>query len=97
MVGYDLGEQFSQISYANLRMETPDTIPLVTGTQQYNIPTLLCKKPEWNQWFFGREALRYMENEEGFLVDNLLQKACSEEPVEIGTGATKEPLYWLCF
>ena len=42
VVGFDLGNDYSQISYCRQNQSMPDTISLVMGEEQYNIPTLLC-------------------------------------------------------
>jgi len=83
MVGYDLGEYESQISYCSLVNPTAETVPVVAGSEQYSIPTVLCKRIEVSQWFFGKEALRVADTEEGTLVTNLLSKARAGETVEI--------------
>ena len=46
MVGYDLGEMASQISFCTLNQNEPETLPIVAGTEEYNIPTVLCKRTE---------------------------------------------------
>lgn len=83
IVGYDLGNQFSQISFAVSESGEVETLSLVAGSQNYNIPTVLCKRYGVNQWFYGREALRYAEEEQGVLVENLLELALDGEPVMI--------------
>lgn len=91
IVGYDLGNQFSQISFALSESGEVETLSMVAGSQNYNIPTVLCKRYGVNQWFFGREALRYAEEEQGVLVENLLELALDGEPVMI-EGETFNPV-----
>lgn len=91
MVGYDLGEYESQISYCSLVNPAAETVPVVAGSEQYNIPTALCKRTEVSQWFYGKEALRVAEMEEGTLVTGLLEKACAGELVEI-EGREYDPI-----
>lgn len=83
MVGYDLGEKYSQISYCSSKRPEPETLPVVEGTELYNIPTVLCKRRETNQWFYGKEAIVKAERGEGYLVDHLVSRACSGEQIEI--------------
>ena len=83
VVGFDLGESVSQISYSKMAQEEPETLAIIAGTQQYGIPTVLCKRFEVNQWFFGKEALKYANEGEGTLIDGLLTKARLGEPVLI--------------
>ena len=82
VVGYDLGEEYSQISY-RLGEDCVETLSSVAGEEEYNIPTVLCKRPGVNQWFYGREALRCAREDEGILVENILQLAIAGEPVQI--------------
>lgn len=75
LVGYDLGEQFSQISYCVYGQEDADTVATVVGTKQYNIPTMLCKRAGVNQWFYGKDAVKYADEEGMLPVDGLLSLA----------------------
>ena len=83
IVGYDLGYKTSQISYALSENGEVETLSTVAGSQNYSIPTVLCKRFGVNQWFYGREALRYAEEDQGILVENLLDLALDGEPVMI--------------
>lgn len=86
-VGYDLGKTASQISYCVLNTDEVETVSSVAGTEQYNIPTVLCKRSGVNQWFYGKEALKYAKEEEGILVENLLTLAeRGEEVIVEGEG-----------
>ena len=58
LVGYDLGDQYSQISYCVFGNEDVETVATVVGTKQYNIPTVLCKRKGVNQWFYGKDAVK---------------------------------------
>ncbi len=91
IVGYDLNDDYSQISYCVSGRDNVETFSLVEGAQDYNIPTLLCKREGTNQWFCGREALRYSEENGGILVGNLLKLAVDGEPVLI-EGNSFEPI-----
>ncbi len=89
VVGYDLGEHFSQISYWLGEGEV-ETLSSVAGEECYNIPTVLCKRTGVNQWHYGREAQRCAQEGQGILVENVLQLAMEGEPVQID-GITYEP------
>ena len=41
----------------------------------YDIPVVLCKRTEVNQWYYGREAIRQAEEGAGTLVEGLFEKA----------------------
>ena len=81
MVGFDLGEGYAQISYS--QGEDTETLSTVAGQEQYNIPAVLCKRIGANQWFYGEEAIRCADEDQGILVENLLRLAVAGEPVQI--------------
>lgn len=89
-VGYDMGNDYAQISYAFSDSEEIETLSSVAGEQNYCIPAVLCKKPGVNQWFYGKEALRHAEEQGGILVENLLSMAVDGEPVQI-EGESYQP------
>ncbi|NLL78690.1 MAG: hypothetical protein GX234_02575 [Clostridiales bacterium] len=84
VVGYDLNDEYAQISYLVLGEKEPETVSVVAGSQLYNIPAVLCKRSEVNQWFYGKEALKAAEAGEGILVTQLLSRALGGEEVEVG-------------
>ncbi len=89
-VGYDLGDDYSQISYYIYGQEEVETAATVVGTRQYNIPTVLARKKETNQWFYGKDAIKYSETEEVTLLTDLLTLACKGERVE-ADGESYDP------
>lgn len=84
MIGYDLSDTYAQISYYLPGSEDAETLSVVTGSEQYNIPMALCKRKETNQWLFGKDALRTDEEQEGFLVERLPGLAWKGEMITIG-------------
>lgn len=94
IIGYDLGNVFSQISYACLSQDSEvETLSSVAGEEYYNIPTALCKRSGTGQWFFGREARRFAQDnpEEAIVVDNLVELALAGEQVLVD-GESYEPV-----
>lgn len=87
LVGYDLGEQYSQISYCVYGQEEADTVATVVGTKQYNIPTMLCKREGVNQWFYGKDAVKNAAEEGMFPVEGLLALARQGEQVALDNEA----------
>ncbi len=83
VVGYDLGDTYSQIRFYTPGQEDVETLSLVVGAQDYNIPTALCKRKGVNQWFYGREAMNYANDNQAVLIDNLLSLAVEGEPIQI--------------
>lgn len=82
-VGYDLGTDFAQISYCGLEDTEPETVSAVTGTEQYNIPAVLCKRSGVGQWYYGKEAIKFAREENGILVEDLLTLAERGEEVMV--------------
>lgn len=86
VVGFDLGNDYSQISYCRQNQSMPDTISLVMGEEQYNIPTLLCKKngvEENAAWLIGKEALKTAREGQGVLVENLVALARDNTSIKV--------------
>lgn len=84
VAGYDLSNEYAQISYCE-NGETPGkTISLMKGQEQYNIPVCLFKRSEVNQWFVGQDAVNFSALEEGEMIWRLWERALIGEPVTIG-------------
>lgn len=86
IIGYDLGDRFSQISYSYLTQDSEvETLSCVAGEEYYNIPTVLCKRQGTGQWFFGREALRFSQDDpaSSIMVERLVELALAGEQVLI--------------
>lgn len=83
LIGYDLGDQFSQISYCAYGGDNPETLSIVAGSENYNISTVLCKRNGVNQWFYGKEAIRQAGEKTGILIDNLVALAREGERISI--------------
>ncbi|MCR4587064.1 MAG: hypothetical protein K5682_01535 [Lachnospiraceae bacterium] len=82
-VGYDLNDRFSQISFVKEGSREAETVSMVPGAEQFNIPTCLCKRYGAGQWFFGREAVKRAQNGEGVLVDHLVSLAYEGQSVTV--------------
>ncbi|MDR2889009.1 MAG: DUF5716 family protein [Lachnospiraceae bacterium] len=83
IIGYVLGQRYSQISFCDIKGGEPETVSAVMGSEAYNIPTVLCKKRGTNRWFYGKEAIKYAGQEEGILLENIYDLACTGEPVQV--------------
>ncbi len=82
VVGYDLGDYFSQMSFCHLSDDEPETFSTVLGGEAYNIPTVLAKRTEVNQWEFGEEALK-LGSDECIQIENLVTKALDGVPISV--------------
>ena len=82
VLGYDLGEKVSQISYLASDADMPETLSVLAGSELYNIPTVLCKRSSVNQWFYGKEAVRHIGEGDGIAVRGLISAAKEGKPVK---------------
>ncbi len=88
IVGFDIRDDYCQMSYC--RLDEPavsgwEPVTFAPGQgQEMNIPTLLCKKTDMNQWFCGREARESAAAGEGMLIDRLFSRALEGKTVVIG-------------
>ena len=83
VLGYDLGDKVSQISYLSSDADMPETLSVLAGAELYNIPTVLCKRKDVNQWYFGKEAVRHIEDGDAIPVYDLLSAAREGKPVKV--------------
>ena len=56
-IGYDLNDEYSQISYWMEGMNEPLSLSTITNQERFMIPTVVCKKKGIRQWFYGEEAV----------------------------------------
>lgn len=83
IVGYDLCEDYTQVSCYSYK--THEAIPISTreGNEDCLIPTALCYKTDTKQWLFGKEAYSGIKNGSGILVDKLLSRLVNDEEITI--------------
>jgi hypothetical protein len=87
VVGIDFGNSYSQISYCRADQSMPETISLVMGEEQYNIPTLLCRKKCEDgslDWSVGKEALKNSAEGKGSLVEDLVLVVKNDVTLKVG-------------
>ena len=85
-VGFDLREDFCQISYYVMgeAEREPVTFSQGEGAEDFHIPTALCKKNGVNQWFCGKEAIERAAAGEGTLVTGLFSAALRGAATVVG-------------
>ena len=86
VVGFDLGNDYSQISYCRADQSMPDTMSLVMGEEQYNIPTVLGRRhgaDESSAWSIGKEALKDVSEGKAVLVEDLVLLAKNNVSVKV--------------
>ena len=83
IVGYDLCEDYSQISCYSYKMHEAIIINAQEGNGEGLIPTVLFYKTDTRQWLFGDDAYTGAQNSSGILVDNLLMRLKKDEEIDI--------------
>lgn len=83
VIGYDLNDRMSQISYYELNRNVPETLISDSEEEKLGIPTVLCKRKEVSQWYYGKEAERVVTHGEGTLVGKLLSFARAGAKIEL--------------
>lgn len=83
IVGYDLCDDYSQISCYSYKSFEPITICPIEDEENTLIPTALCVKSDSRTWVYGNEAIACEKDGLGVLADKLLHKLKYGEEVTI--------------
>ena len=83
LVGFDLCNDFSQISCFSYKTYEPESICPTSDKNKYIIPTVLGVKAGSKEWVYGEEALALSEGETGVLIKDLVKRAEKGEETEI--------------
>lgn len=83
VVGFDLNDTLSQISYVELSEESPKTVTVEGSEVKLGIPTKLCKRNGVREWYYGSEAEKVGKAGDGVLVARLLGVARAGGKYEI--------------
>ncbi len=83
ILGIDLNDRYAMISYYQLNMREPETVSTIAGSEMYQIPTLLAKRKNLGQWYYGDDAKKMAKTSEVICVDSLLKRAVNGETVHI--------------
>lgn len=83
VVGYDINDNLTQISYFELNNDSPETLVSDGENERLGIPTLLCKRRKVNQWSFGTEAERLIRNDGEAEVSRIFSLAVSGKSLTI--------------
>lgn len=82
LVGFDLSNDYTQISCFNTKYYEPESVS-PSKEDQYMIPTVLCMKKDSRDWTYGEEAVLAADQGEGFLVNQLVELAKQQEAVTV--------------
>ena len=74
IVGFDLGREYSQITFYNRSKDEPVTVSTVAGNEKYLIPTCLFQLKGESEWYFGADALKLEEERaDGYFLNHLVR------------------------
>jgi hypothetical protein len=83
IVGFDLNNDYSQISCYNNKSFEPESISMTPDKTKYLIPTVMGVKNATKEWVVGEDAIRLESVGTGIKVQNLLDRLQVNEEVEI--------------
>lgn len=83
LVGFDLCDDFSQISCFNTKLFEPESICFKDDQSRYLIPTVLGVHNNTKEWYFGDEAIEMAKRQEGVLIENILKSIIDNKPINI--------------
>ncbi len=83
VIGYDLNNEYVQMSFCRIDSDNPETFSTAKEQEQYNIPLVLCRKRSTGQWLIGQDALDCEEEGDGRCVTAFLESAKDGKTVTI--------------
>ncbi len=82
-LGIDISARSTVLSIYKSNMDEPATVSTVLGEENYAIPTVLAKRNNMGQWYFGDEAISKSRVKEAFLIDDLFNLALKDQQIFI--------------
>jgi hypothetical protein len=83
IIGFDLGNEYSQLSYAIGLSNEPTSISLDKIGEGFLIPTAIGFSIEERQWVYGIKAINMAKENKAHLVSNILDKVRQSKTVKI--------------
>ncbi|WP_310605167.1 DUF5716 family protein [Anaerosporobacter sp.] len=101
LVGFDLCNDFSQISCYSKKSFEPESICYTDDDTNYMIPTVLGVRKDTKEWLFGEDAIDKTKLGQAVLVDQLVERICKREEfyvfdVKIAPEAILERFFRKC-
>ena len=82
-VGFDLGNENSQMSCFHPRTGEIETIGGKAGDNYHFFPTCLAVTEHRKEWLYGEDALFANEREDVILIENIVSRICNNETFTI--------------
>jgi len=83
LVGFDLCNEYSQISCYNNGVFETETVYYNYGSEDELIPTVLALRKDCDEWFFANEAIEESRKGKAVLVKNIVTSVAKKEPIKI--------------
>lgn len=71
LFGIDIGEEILQITRYQVGMQEPETIGTHVGSDKFEIPLCMFIPSEEGTWYYGENALKYKDKEDGVFIGEL--------------------------
>lgn len=82
IIGYDLGDMYSRISWYNEKKGEPEAVAVLDNGKLFKLPTVLCLKPD-GTWLAGAQAEAAISAHVGTEIRNFVQNYEAEPEVEV--------------
>ena len=92
IIGIDLANDYSQLSYALDLSEEPESISFKDQEYEYFIPTVVGLQTNKKQWVYGQEAIKMAKENKAQIVTHLLDKVNEDHKIDI-YGSLYDPIY----
>lgn len=83
IVGFDLSNDYSQISCYNLKRFEPDSVYLSNNEGNCLIPTVLFIKEETMEWFYGEDALANQKEYQGIFIKDIIKIVKDKDEIDV--------------
>ena len=83
VIGYDLNNEYVQMSFCRIDSDSPETFSISEEQEQYNIPLAICHKRSTSQWLIGDDAIKCAEEGDSKLITEFLEIAVEGGTVTI--------------
>ena len=90
IIGIDFGKEYSQICYYDRKAGEPRSLSMKVGSNQYEAPSILCKRTDHEEYCVGLEAEYFGREKDGILLENLYEICTGQEKISFA-GEMKEP------
>lgn len=83
LVGFDLGDDFSQISCFSNKINEPESVCFNSDKMKFSIPTIIGVKNDSKDWVFGEEAVNIDQSKTGIAINSLLTRIDLNQNIDI--------------